>query len=83
MDKIRLIDAINSSKLDYNDIYDKVNVIKTNIDSFHTSKLICLSNKIGTLLVEDTSKIFRENDYYTDFVEATKKLKHNNYPELY
>lgn len=61
---------------------NKVNVIKTNIDSFHTSKLICLSNKIGTLLVEDTSKIFRENDYYTDFVEATKKLKHNNYPVL-
>ena len=61
---------------------NKVNVIKTNIDSFHTSKLICLSNKIGTLLVEDTSKIFRENDYYTDFVEATKKLKHNNYPIL-
>lgn len=61
---------------------NKVNVIKTNIDSFHTSKLICLSNKIGTLLVEDTSKIFKENDYYTDFVEATKKLKHNNYPIL-
>lgn len=61
---------------------NKVNVIKTNIDSFHTSKLICLSNKIGTLLIEDTSKIFRENDYYTDFVEATKKLKHNNYPIL-
>ena len=61
---------------------NKINVIKTGIDSFHTSKLICLSNKIGTLLVEDTSKIFRENDYYTDFVEATKKLKHNNYPIL-
>lgn len=61
---------------------NKINVIKTNIDSFHTSKLICLSNKIGTLLIEDTSKIFRENDYYTDFVEATKKLKHNNYPIL-
>ena len=61
---------------------NKINIIKTSIDSFHTSKLICLSNKIGTLLVEDTSKIFRENDYYTDFVEATKKLKHNNYPIL-
>ena len=61
---------------------NKINVIKTSIDSFHTSKLICLSNKIGTLLVEDTSKIFRENDYYTDFMEATKKLKHNNYPIL-
>lgn len=61
---------------------NKINIIKTSIDSFHTSKLICLSNKIGTLLVKDTSKIFRENDYYTDFVEATKKLKHNNYPIL-
>lgn len=61
---------------------NKINVIKTSIDSFHTSKLICLSNKIGTLLVEDTSKIFKENDYYTDFIEATKKLKHNNYPIL-
>ena len=61
---------------------NKINIIKTSIDSFHTSKLICLSNKIGTLLVEDTSKIFRENDYYTDFIEATKKLKHNNYPIL-
>ena len=61
---------------------NKINIIKTSIDSFHTSKLICLSNKIGTLLVKDTSKIFRENDYYTDFIEATKKLKHNNYPIL-
>ena len=61
---------------------NKINIIKTCIDSFHTSKLICLSNKIGTLLVKDTSKIFRENDYYTDFIEATKKLKHNNYPIL-
>ena len=61
---------------------NKINIIKTSTDSFHTSKLICLSNKIGTLLVEDTSKIFRENDYYTDFIEATKKLKHNNYPIL-
>lgn len=61
---------------------NKINIIKTSIDSFHTSKLICLSNKIGTLLIEDTSKIFRENDYYTDFIEATKKLKHNNYPIL-
>ncbi len=61
---------------------NKINIIKTSTDSFHTSKLICLSNKIGTLLVEDTSKIFRENDYYTDFIETTKKLKHNNYPIL-
>lgn len=35
MDKIRLIDAINSSKLDYNDIYDKVNVIKKQKSNFN------------------------------------------------
>lgn len=35
MDKIRLIDAINSSKLDYNDIYDKVNVIKKKKSNFN------------------------------------------------
>lgn len=28
MDKIRLVEAINSSELDYNDIYENVNVIK-------------------------------------------------------
>ena len=35
MDKIRLIDAINSNKLDYNDIYDKVNVIKKKKSNFN------------------------------------------------
>lgn len=61
---------------------NNVNIIKTEIDSFHTSKLICLSNKIGSILEQDMSKVFRENDYYTDFLEASKKLKHNNYPIL-
>lgn len=61
---------------------NNVNIIKTELDSFHTSKLICLSNKIGSILEQDMSKVFRENDYYTDFLEASKKLKHNNYPIL-
>ncbi len=85
-DNIKLIVVTGPEKITEENLKlaenNKINVIKTSIDSFHTSKLICLSNKIGTLLVEDTSKIFRENDYYTDFVEATKKLKHNNYPIL-
>lgn len=62
--------------------YNKVNVIRTKNDSFTTSKLINLSNSISSILKEDTSKIFRENDYYSDFIEASKKLKHNNYPIL-
>lgn len=61
---------------------NKVNIIRTKNDSFTTSKLINLSNSISSILKEDTSKIFRENDYYSDFIEASKKLKHNNYPIL-
>ena len=61
---------------------NKVNIIRTKNDSFHTSKLIGLSNSISSILKNDESKIFRENDYYSDFIEASKKLKHNNYPIL-
>ena len=61
---------------------NKVNIIRTKNDSFHTSKLIGLSNSISSILKKDESKIFRENDYYSDFIEASKKLKHNNYPIL-
>ena len=61
---------------------NKVNVIKTSLDSYHTSKLLGLSNSISLIVTRDDSKVFYEKDYYDDFVEATKKLKHNNYPVL-
>ncbi|MBP3635281.1 MAG: putative manganese-dependent inorganic diphosphatase [Bacilli bacterium] len=61
---------------------NKVNIIRTKMDSFHTSKLTLFSNSIKSILRNDESKIFRENDYYDDFIDASKKLKHNNYPIL-
>ena len=61
---------------------NKVNIIKTKYDTFHTSKLIGLSNSAKTIINEDVSKVFHENDYYDYFKEITKKLKHNNYPIL-
>ena len=61
---------------------NKVNIIKTGYDSFHTSKLIGLSNSAKTIMNQDESKIFHENDYYDYFKDVTKKLKHNNYPIL-
>ncbi len=62
---------------------NKVNIIRTYKDSYHTSKLINLANSVKSLLKDDeTSIIFRENDYYTDFIESSRKLKHNNYPIL-
>ena len=59
-----------------------INIIKTKYDTFHTSKLIGLSNSAKTIINEDVSKVFHENDYYDYFKEITKKLKHNNYPIL-
>ncbi len=61
---------------------NKINIIRTGKDTFHTSKLICLSNSISTIMKVDKSKVFHENDYYDDFIELSKKLKHNNYPIL-
>ena len=58
---------------------NKVNIIRTKLDSFHTARLIGYSNEIGNL-VNSNSTSFKETDFYDDFIEETKKLKHNNYP---
>lgn len=58
---------------------NKINVIRTNLDTFTASKLIGLSNKVKNILHRE-SITFKESDFYDDFVEETKKLKHNNYP---
>lgn len=59
---------------------NKVNIIKTNYDSFHTAKLIGLSNYIKNLIVENDIETFDQNDYYDDFLIKSSKLGHNNYP---
>lgn len=61
---------------------NKVNIIRTKNDSFTTSKLISLASSISSIMSEDKSKVFKENDYYYEFIDASKKLKHNNYPVL-
>ena len=58
---------------------NKVNIIRTKMDTFTASKSIGLSNEIKTILHENSIS-FKETDFYDDFVEETKKLKHNNYP---
>ncbi len=82
--KLIIITGDSNIKKEHLDIAkeNKINVIRTSKDTFHTSKLIGLSNSIITIMKEDKSKVFHENDYYDDFVESTKRLKHNNYPIL-
>ena len=84
--KIKLLIVTGNGKISDEHIQmakeNKVNIIKTGYDSFHTSKLIGLSNSAKTIMNQDESKIFHENDYYDYFKDVTKKLKHNNYPIL-
>ena len=59
---------------------NKVNIIRTPLDSFHTAKLIGLSNYIKNLITDEPIETFDENDYYDDFLIKSSKLGHNNYP---
>ena len=60
----------------------KVNIIRTNYDTFYTLKLVSLSNYAETFCDSNRVVYFNEDDYYNDFVDISKKLKHNNYPVL-
>ena len=59
-----------------------VNVIRTKLDSFHTAKVIGLSNYINNLIEDNLIETFNENDYYDDFLVKSSKLGHNNYPVI-
>ena len=81
--KVKLLIVTGSLEIDEEHIKlakkNKVNIIRTKLDTFNASKMIGLSNEIRTILLENPVK-FKEKDFYDDFIEETKKLKHNNYP---
>ena len=81
--KVKLLIVTGNLEIDEEHIKlakeNKVNIIRTSLDTFNASKMIGLSNEIKTILHEN-SICFREKDFYDDFIEETKKLKHNNYP---
>lgn len=59
---------------------NKVNIIRTEYDTFHTTKTINLSNYIEELLVTKDPIKFDENQYLSDFIEINNEHKHTNYP---
>lgn len=59
-----------------------VNIIRTNLETFDTARLITLSNYISCLYKEGRFTVFNENDYYDDFLVKSSKLRYNNYPVL-
>ncbi len=59
---------------------NKVSIIKTNLDTYHTSSNLILSNYISTILMEENPISIYDVDYRTDFLELLEKLGHTNYP---
>lgn len=59
---------------------NKINIISTSYDSFHTAKLVVLSDYIKNILSSNRSYRFTETDYYDEFISLATKLKYNNYP---
>ena len=82
--KAKLIIVVANKELSKEEIdlirYNKVNVIVTSYDTFKTSRLITLANPIKTIKRSSSAVCFGPNDYLTDFVEISNKLKHTNYP---
>lgn len=59
---------------------NKVNILRTPLDAYHTSNNLILSNFISTVLLEDNPICVNFLDYRTDFLELSEKLGHTNYP---
>lgn len=59
----------------------RINIIKTHYDTYHTTKLIGLSNYIENVCFTSPTCI-EDTDYYTYFKEISNKTKHTNYPVL-
>ena len=59
---------------------NKVNIIRTPYDTYHTAKLISLSNYCKNLTGDMRNIKINENDFYDDFKERSNKLGYNNYP---
>ena len=58
----------------------EVNVIKTKHDAFYTLKMIGLANYADVFCEKGNLTLVNENDYYNDFVDLSRKIRHNNYP---
>lgn len=82
--KIKLIVIVNNQKLSDEALElakkKKVNVIKTHLHAFNTSKLIGLSCDVKSIMRDNTPTTFDETDYLTDFMEISNRLRHTNYP---
>ena len=59
---------------------NKVNIVRTELDTFHVSRMIILSNYIKTMIKVENPVTFEDTDFVTDAQEIIVKTKFTNYP---
>lgn len=84
--KVKLIIQVAGATI-HNDLLkkareNKINIIKTELNSYEVGKLISLSNYIKNSVRQEETITFKEMDYLKDFLDKSKTLKHTNYPIL-
>lgn len=82
--KVKLIIVVENGELSKEIIKlaksNKVNLIITPYDAFKVARIVVLANPIKTIKREEGANTFFPDDYFTDFLTVTSKLKHTNYP---
>lgn len=58
----------------------KINIIKTNFESFKTARRVMYSEYIKNIMNDNKFYKFNQNYYFYDFLKEARKLGHNNYP---
>ena len=61
---------------------NRINIIRTPLDTYTTSNNLILSNYIRTILTETEPIVINSLDYRTDFLELSEKLGYTNYPVI-
>lgn len=61
---------------------NKVNIIRTQLDTFMTTRKIELSNYIINYVSSNRPYLAMESEYYDTFMENVSRLKFNNYPVI-
>ena len=59
-----------------------VNIIETDMDTYHMSRIITLSNYLKTILSNFNQVTFYDTDFVDDIKDVNSKLHHTNYPVI-
>jgi manganese-dependent inorganic pyrophosphatase len=59
---------------------NKINIIRTNYDTFTTSRKIWLANYLNIMNMQENIVCFNEEDSIDEVLEKSKKIKYSNYP---